>query len=73
MSRSLLEDPSAFCCCRRHEIAVEALSSSEMAIWKPEEVQTLRERATVLYKHRQTYYISHCGRLETRTVSMNSL
>jgi len=38
MSHSLLEDPSAFCCCLRHEIAVETLSSSEMAIWKAEEV-----------------------------------
>jgi len=38
MSRSLLEDPSVFYCCPRHEIAVEAFSSSEMAIWKAEEV-----------------------------------
>jgi hypothetical protein len=38
MPRSLLADPRAFCCCRRYEIAVEALSSSEMAIWKAEEV-----------------------------------
>jgi hypothetical protein len=38
MSRSLLEDPNAFCCCRRHEIDVEELSSSEMAIWKAKEV-----------------------------------
>jgi len=38
MSGSLLEYPSAFCCCRRPEIAVEALSSSEMAIWKAEGV-----------------------------------
>jgi hypothetical protein len=34
MSLSLLENPSAFCCCRRHDIDEEALSSSEMAIWK---------------------------------------
>jgi len=48
MSRSLLEDPSVFYCCWRHEIAVEAFSSSEIAILKAEEVLTLHEWDTVL-------------------------